>query len=254
LAPLSTAPALHTLTLSMPETVLDSPGNVAALRHMPHLRSLDFQPSLAFLTQLLQPPHSLHIDTLRLDARQTAECGALLVHLPSLTYLAIQLHGPHTDFLRQLPHLSGLELSTELRTVYVEDVDRVMNSLHSLTKLTDLALYAGGQFPLRFTADHLTVCFAHMPLLTSLHLWNASALESLRFLSSSSITCSLKELALLFFEPRLPSSELAHIHALSALTELTLHEVFDPPLDEPTLQLHTPPSRLLPALQRFQYE
>jgi hypothetical protein len=79
---------------------------------------------------------------------------------------------------------------------------------------------------------------------TALYLANPQALDSLRFLSSGPITRSLKKLTLSYFRSTLPLRELAHVHALSSLTELMLFSVFDRPLDEYTCPSeHTPHSR-----------
>jgi len=93
-----------------------------------------------------------------------------------------------------------------------------------------------------------------MPLLTSLRLTDVTAVDSLRFLSSGPITRSLKELVLWWFYPRLPLRELAHVHALSALTSLALKSVFRRSPESYTLRLYTPPSLLLPSLRQFEYD
>ena len=56
------------------------------------------------------------------------------------------------------------------------------------------------------------------------------------------------------FRPRLPLREVAHVDALSALTDLTLLSVFDRPLVAAALQLYTPPSCRIPTLRQFEYQ
>jgi len=92
-----------------------------------------------------------------------------------------------------------------------------------------------------------------MPLLTCLHLSGMASLDSLRFLSSGPITHSLKKLQLSQFAPRLPLVELQQVRALSSLTEFRLYSVFDRPLDDDTVSLYTPPSRLMPSLVEFEH-
>jgi hypothetical protein len=250
LTPLATAPSLHTLQLSMPERVLDSSANIDALRAMPHLRSLSFRPSAACFTRMLQPPHTMKLDTLRIGSPFTAEFGEAIVQLPTLTHLTFNLNSPHTDFFRQLPNLRRLVINVQVTDVPPE-TDRILQSLHSLTGLTELRITEDGELPLCFTSDQLAACLSHMPLLTGLGLQGAMAIDSLRFLSSGPITRSLKELHLAFFHPRLPLSELRHVHELSALTGLRLYSVFDRPLDNYSQSLYSPPSRLMPSLVSF---
>jgi hypothetical protein len=175
---------------------------------------------------------------------------AAIVSLPSLTKIDVSLSSTLTDSLRSLPNLRSLRFSTHACTE-LADADRILSSLHSLVGLTELRLYGGGTFPLPFTSAQLAACLPHMPLLTHLYLLNYLSLDSLRFLSSGPITHSLKELSLILYQVQLPLSELAHVHALSSLTKLTLWSVFDPPPDESTVALYTPPSRLMPSLQSF---
>jgi hypothetical protein len=256
LTPLATALALRTLTLYLDTSVLESPVVIETLRHMPHLRSLDFNPSPGGLQRMLQTPHAMRLESLRIPhAVITANAGQSVAQLPSLTELMFTLCSPHTDFLCQLPNLRCLHLCTcnEVES----DADRTMASMHSLTSLTELQLdssFDGDRFPLRYTSAYFAACLPHMPLLSNLQLFHATALDSLRFLSSGPITSSLKELRLGYFDPRLPLSELRHVHALSSLTKLSLCYVFDRPLDEYTQSLYTPPSPLLPALREFEYE
>jgi hypothetical protein len=179
--------------------------------------------------------------------------------LPSLKELKFILGSEHTDFLRLLPNLRHLKLDFKQNLV-TPDADRIMHSLHSLTALTTLRILGNSRYDvvhrMRLTSDHLAACLSHMPLLTSLYLWDAAAaLNSLRFLSSGPITRSLQKLVLVEFSPRLPLAELSHVHALSSLRELTLFSAFDRPLDEETQRLYKPPpSMLLPSLNCFSHE
>jgi hypothetical protein len=44
------------------------------------------------------------------------------------------------------------------------------------------------------------------------------------------------------------------VHALRGLTQLTVHESFIAPLDAEIRSLLTPPSLLLPRLEKFEYQ
>jgi hypothetical protein len=256
LAPLTNAPVLRTLELDLSSDALDplkARTALEALRHMPHLRSLRLHAPAEAFTRLLQPPHALLLDTLGYAAPFTsAHADAIVPVAPTLTNLTFNLHSscPHTDFLRQLPRLRRLQLNGNFFDRYAPlDAERVMASLHALKGMTDLFLVGGS---IRFTSDHLEACLPQMPLLASLHLSNTAALDSLRFLSSSgSLVKSLKELKLTFFQSRLLLAELAHVHALSALTLLHLMSVFDRAPDEAVVQQYRPPSLLLPSLTDF---
>jgi hypothetical protein len=254
LTPLITAPKLHTLDLCLGRRVFDSSTAIDALRNMPHLRSLSFTPSAGSFTRMLQPPHTMKLDKLDMDARFTAEFGESIVHLaPSLTDVNIRLCSSHADFLRQLPNLRRLVLSCHLSTM-VPDTDRIMHSLHAHVELTELSLLGSGEFPLRITSTHLAACLPLMPLLTHLELLFPTALDSLRFLSSGPITHSLTVLRLCQFSSPLPLSELHHVHELSSLTDLWLFSVFDRPLDTLAEALYKPPSPLLPSLRTFRHD
>jgi hypothetical protein len=257
LTPLATASSLRILMLSLPECVLDASANIEALRNMPRLRSLAFHPAPAAFIRMLQPPHSMILESLVIFPPFTAECGDAIVHLPNLTKIHFELSSTHTDFLHSLPNLRSLSFNAQLCTV-LPDADRIMHSLHSLVGLTELQIegnvHSELQFPFLFTSAHLIACLPHMPLLTRLRLTDASGLDSLRFLSTGPVTRSLKELEICFLNPPLPLRELLHVHALSSLTRLTLMSTFDRPLDDHALPLYTPPSLLLPALREFSYE
>jgi hypothetical protein len=250
---------LRTLNLKLLEPVLDSPTNVDALRHMPHLRSLDGWLSPASMTLLLQSPHALQLEKLYVHSLFTAENGNALTQLPSLTDLGLVLGSPHADFLRKMPHLRILELSSPSpRVPQLFDADRIMHALHSLSGLTALLLYGDARGAvrrvLRYTAAHLAACLPHMPLLTRLEIVDPTAVDSLHFLSSGPITRSLQSLELWDFNPRLSQRELLHVHALSSLSSLRLMSVFDRPLDDYSLLLYTPPSSpLLPSLLHFEH-
>jgi hypothetical protein len=257
LIPLTDAPALHSLTLRLSESVWESADVTAALRHMPQLRALKFNPTSTAFTRLLQRPHSMQLDTLDVQSPFTVEFGTALVHLPSLTDLTVYLCSAHTDFLCHLPNLRRLHLFTRTADGPL-DAARIVHSLLSLPQRTDLSLDGNGHgsaaFPFRFTSDHLADCLPHMPLLTKLHLFHPAALDSLRFLSSAvPLSHPLTDLSLCDFHPPLPLTELRHVAALSSLTNLALTRVFDRPLDEPTLALYKPPSAVLPALCLFEH-
>jgi hypothetical protein len=127
--------------------------------------------------------------------------------------------------------------------------------MHALTRLTDLRLCAHpfGRATLHVTSKQFADCLAHMPQLTRLQLHVLTLLDSLGFLASGPVTHSLQLLQLTFFHPPLPVSELTHLQALTSLTRLTVHSIFDQPIDEQTVRLYTPPSALLPSLRHFSH-
>jgi hypothetical protein len=253
LTPLVSAPSLRKLDLYLRRAVFDSPTNIVALRSMPLLRSLKFDPSSEGLTRFLQPPHELKLELLSTFESFNAEHGEALIHLSTLTDFTFNLDSQHTDFFHQMPNLRSVVLGAGKCTL-PPDVGRIMHSLQSLVGLTELRLCGVGRFPLHFTSAHLAACLPHMPLLTSLHLSEATSLSSLRFLTSGPITRSLTNLVLAYFAMRLPIDELSHVAALSSLVQLTLLSVFDVPLGSATAALYKPPSSLLPCLRRFLHD
>jgi hypothetical protein len=256
LTPLVDALALRKLVLYASPSVMESPSVIDALRRMPHLRALDFNPTSSSFARLLEEPHEMKLDTLLVSAEFTDEFAAAIVRLPTLTDFSFFLCSKDTDFLSHLPNLRKLELFNFMCTV-APDAGRIIHSFHSLTRLEELRLDGSGdpdgEFAFRFTSEQLADCFAHMPLLSCLVLKGATAVRSLRFLSSGPITRSLKELELRYFQPRLPLSELEYVQTLSSLVNLTLHSAFDRALDAPSLRQYTPPSALFPSLRHFRH-
>jgi hypothetical protein len=250
LKPLAQAPSLRSLKLEVAKYMYDPSSVIESLRTLSNLRSLTFKPMLEDLKRLLQMPHKLKLEQLNVHEECTfaAEFGDILTQLPTLTDLDLLLRSAHTDFLCQLPHLRRLVVNCGKCEVQ-PDEERIARSWHALTKLTDLRIDGSNRWPVFFTTEQLAAALAHMPQLNSLQLRGPLALDSLRFLSAGPTPRSLKELELARVYP-LPLSELSHVHALSALTKLTLEYVFDAPLDE---SLYTPPSALMPTLQRFHH-
>jgi hypothetical protein len=64
LTPLATAPSLRLLSLNVQQDVLQSPGAIVALRSMPHLRSLTFDPHAQDFVRMLAVPHTMQLETL----------------------------------------------------------------------------------------------------------------------------------------------------------------------------------------------
>jgi hypothetical protein len=241
---------LRSLKIEVAKYMCDPSSVIESLRTLSNLRSLTFKPMLADLKRLLQMPHKLKLEQLNVDGHCTlaAEFGDLIAQLPTLTDLDLLLLNEHTDFLGQLPNLRRLVVNCGKCEVQ-PDEERIARSLHALTKLTDLRIDGSNRWPVFFTTEQLTASFVHMPLLNSLQLRGPLALDSLRFLSAGPTPHSLKELELAQVYP-LPLSELSHVHALSALTKLTLEYVFDAPVD---VSLYTPPSAFMPTLQHFHH-
>jgi hypothetical protein len=204
--------------------------------------------------RLLQPPHDWKLEEFQMGYTRSSGFRKAIVHLPSLTTLDARLYTTDTDFLLQLPNLRSLDLSTSSSNVELLDTERILQSLHALVRLTDLrVLHHGGLYsgdhPLCITSEHLVAALAHMPQLTRLDLRQV-ALDSLRFLSSGPTTRSLQQLNLIDAKPRLPLSELVHVHALSSLTKLRVVSSFDEPLDK-SLYMSRRSKLLMPSLVSF---
>jgi hypothetical protein len=118
--------------------------------------------------------------------------------------------------------------------------------LPGCTGLTSLHL--GG-----FTCAHLRQLLPHLTKLAQLAIFSACELDSLRFLLNGPITCTLTSLTLIKCKhPHLSVTEMQHVTALRALTELNIACCFTQPMDALSQRFFTPPSLLLP-ISKFVY-
>ncbi len=154
----------------------------------------------------------------------------------------------HADFLLRLPALASLSLSF----YYGIDTPRVMAALQTCTQLTELALSGFDGF--NFTSEQLASCLQHMPRMQKLDLRHCIALSSLSFLAVGTLPSTLTCLCIGDTDRDIPFDDLEFTHQLCALRSLTLNEcTFDDEIGTLMRKLHTPPSRLIPSLQRFTY-
>ena len=101
------------------------------------------------------------------------------------------------------------------------------------------------------TSAHLTELLPRLPRLRNVVLESLN-IESLAFLAQPPMTDQLTTLHLNYCR-QLPPAELSHVHSLRSLERLQLYRSFPAPLDESSLSLLTPPSLLLPRLDKFLY-
>jgi hypothetical protein len=91
-----------------------------------------------------------------------------------------------------------------------------------------------------------------LPRLRDLRLGNLH-IDSLSFLARPPLTRQLSRLELWNCN-QLPLAGLRQVHRLRGLSHLTLHGSFAAPLDSADRSLLTPPSFLLPRLEKFEYK
>ncbi len=225
--------------------------HVEQLRLMHQLRKLDCYLCTISLSALLALPHQLQLTELcYLDVKTDADSAALAT-LPSLAELVTSgTTLRHADFLQHLPALATLSLG--FRQGGAVQILRVMTALQTCTQLTELRLWGRGGFD--FTSEYLASCLERMPRLQSLSLQDCDALRSLSFLSVGTLAATLVKLEIISLTKGIPLAELNYVIALQSLRTLCLDKrTFDADFNDFMLQLYTPPSRILPALQTFDY-
>ena len=242
--------ACRSLTHFLPETLLGNPLRIpytqreqirVALGHLQRcsLGRLDTDE----LAHYLRQPCTLRWQDIGL-VEGGARTGRLLLRLPTLTKLDVIYVDDlaHVDFLPQLPHLAVLNLQCgkftwDEKEVWLIPADTLLASFLLCNGLTELSLWCG------FTSAHWSALFAKLPL-KKLTI-RGGAIETLACFAAGPITHSLEELTI--YDLEIPPSELSHLHALSRLRTLHLHECFSLRLDEATIASLSPPTPLLPA-------
>ncbi len=248
-APLARIGSLTSLKLWFVQT---TELHVEQLRSLHQLRKFDCSFSTISLSALLALPHQLQLTELEGINVATEEDSAALATLPSLTKLVTSGTAlRHADFLQHLPALATLSLGFGVGGAV--QIPNVVAALQTCTQLTELTLYGWGGFD--FTSEQLASCLQRMPRLCSLVLLCCSnALRSLSFLAVGTLASTLTKLEICNGVKRIPLTELHRVHALQSLRTLRLDkQTFDADFNEFMLRLYTPPSRILPALQIFEY-
>ena len=169
--------------------------------------------------------------------------GELLLRLSTLTKLV--LHYEETaqaEWLQQLPHLTSLTLHCfkggNAPQQWCIPPDAVLASLVRCSGIIDLSLNCG------FTSAHWSALFDKLTIkkLTV----DLGEIEALRCFAVGPITHSLEQLTIRELE--MPPSALSHLYALRCLRSLRLEGCFSSRLDDDTVDMHSPPTPLLPAL------
>ena len=249
-APLAALPLLRGLVVTSDyryDKISDA--QIDELRQMPRLREVDVPINWAQLRRLLRQPHNLQWQQISLPTGSVLddETAALLLQLPSLTAISGTACCDDFDWLRGLPNLTDVTLHGE----WPWGADLVASLVAALQCCTDIE-------KLRFdwcydlTAAHLAELLPRLPKLRELRL-DRSSVDSLAFLAQPPITSRLSLLRLCCCGA-LPPAELRHVHGLRGLTHLTLSESFTAPLDSADLAQLTPPTILLPRLEKFEYQ
>ena len=250
-APLALLPLLRRFTIVQPDNGPDlSDAQVAELRKMPLLEQLDVQPmSTPLLRRLLKQPHNLQWQHIGLPQQLDDDVAALLPQLPSLTQLGtptVFTTCSHFDFLRQLPKLIKIVLGLSESEDAPGRFESLIGGLQCCTEIEVLTLVST-----EVTTAHLNELLSRLPRLHTLALGYAN-ITTLSFLAQPPMTVQLASLVLADCK-RLPLTELRHVHALRGLETLALYQSFTASMDEHCQSLYTPPSPLLPQLQKFKY-
>ncbi len=152
-------------------------------------------------------------------------------------------------FVRLLPQLTSFSLCQGSGDEMDLHAARVSIS-HHCAQLTSLAVSLDGSHRYLCTSEQMAEYLRGLPLLRSLHLADLS-LHSLSFLAAGLLPSTLTSLTLQSCIPHLPLSELDHIRSLQTLQLLSLHDVFDTPLESLLMQNCRLPSAVLPSLRQL---
>jgi len=249
--PLASMPLLrHLAIFQMRGGVELSDAQVDQLRALPLLQRLDVQPMpTSLLRRLLEQPHNLQWQEITLPDPLDDEAAALLPQLPSLTALDksnFAVTCSRFNFLRQMPKLSFVILGLSEPSAPAR-MESLIGGLQHCSQIEDLALCST-----ELTAAHLAELLPGLPRLRWLTL-ASNNITTLSFLSQPTLAQQLTSFQLLDCDS-LPLAELRHAHSLQHLTELSLWQSFNAPMDALSQSLFTPPSLLLPQLEEFHYE
>jgi hypothetical protein len=253
-APLASMPQLRDLDIHLPLGAPDlSDAQVDQLRSMPNLRRLwVMSMTTPLLRRLLAQPHQLQWQSMTLPSPLDDEAAALLPQLLSLTALSAWPSCTHFDFLRRLPNLVDVNFlfhqpPEEADADAAGRMELLVAGLQCCSRIETLSLDNCADLH----AAHLVELLPRLPRLRELWLLNL-AVDSLAFLAQEPVPTSLRLLALIGCS-QLPLTEMRHVHALRNLTQLTVIHSFSTPMDAHCQSLYTPPSQLLPHLDKFDY-
>jgi hypothetical protein len=250
-APLAALPLLGRLEIIRPRDGAElalSDAQVDQLRALPQLREVKMPMTTALLRRLLRQPHQLRWHQISLPVALDDEAAALLLQLPLRTSINAVAQCDHFDWLRGLPNLSFVSLSSGAAPGDVRQlrVASMVAGLQHCTRIQTLMLCNP-----ELTVAQLAELLPRLPQLRSLQLAGL-AIDSLSFLAQPPLTNQLRSLSLMVCR-RLPPAELHRVQALRALNALTVFHSFSAPVDQPSLALYWPPSAALPQLEKFSY-
>ena len=200
--------------------------HIDVLRSMPELRELEVHTcnwsvnELALLTA--EPPPPLLEDIHQWGTDLSAEGGALMARLPSLTVLFPTRAGGDLSYLSLMPRLRRLSLN--LPAADCITAAEHVEPLSRCTGLTHLCLWR------KLTDEQLCAIMPALQRLELLSLHYMAELLGLRFLShAAQLGRTLTELKL-FGCKGIPTEETYHLRSLPALRTLSVWDSFASPL------------------------
>jgi hypothetical protein len=248
-APLAGLPLLRCLKVTSNEPQAEfGDAQVDQLRALPRLEKISILPSTPVLRRLLRRPHDLQWRQLPLPYPLDDEAAALLPQLPSLTAIYRSTSCSRFDWLRGLPNLTGIGLAVHSPMGAAGYAESLVAALRCCIGVEILRLFGFAEL----TAAHLADLLPRLPRLRDLTL-HSLLIDSLAFLAQPPLTSQLVILDLSHCR-QLPLAGLRHVHSLRGLKELWLNCSFSTPLDAESQSLLTPPSILLPQLEKFTYK
>lgn len=251
-SPLKAMAQLRSLVIHLPNHILAnnnlSDVQVDELRVMSNLVKLHINPtSVSVLRRLLIQPNELQVQDIRLPRVLDDEVSALLLQLPpSLTTFRGSTSCSRFDFFQRLPNLTLLSLQL-IESNSTNIAESLLTGLKQCVNIETFGFCCTG-----LTAAYLRELLSFFPRLHTFAIRNGT-IDTLSFLVQQPLSRQLTRLDLTDCK-RLPLTELRHVHSLSGLETLRIQRSFDGLMDVHCQSLYTPPSLLLPQLQKFDYK
>jgi hypothetical protein len=234
-----------------------------AIRLMPSLTQLNLENGRIFcdhsfhggadlLTEFTRKPHTMRLASLKLRLVEIEDQHVrALLHLPTLTACEpSMMRCSSLDWVLSLPLLRTLSICVRIPESDVLCAELVVICVQLLTSLESLEL----AHP-RITSTQLSALLQPLTQLRSLTLQRMSAMTTLAFLSSGSLSRTLTTLILkVQTNTSLRAEDIKHVHQLTSLESLTIIGFWVETLSVEATNEFELPSRLMPSLRHWRFD
>jgi hypothetical protein len=215
---------------------------VEAIRSMPFLQ--DWIPvgwNRERFIRLLRAPHQMKLKRIPTLGYVDDAVATVLSTLPSLEHLDIQ-ETRSISYLPSLVKLQTLSIKLAPRPPPAITSAEFVAALAHCTQLVHLCLTG------TVSAIDMIALLPRLVQLRSLELRSCDRIGTLCFLRNTRL-----QRLVLHNCRELHTTELVYVHTMPALAQLDIISSFVEPLDRLSIELHLPPSKLVPTLVKFAY-